>query len=55
MSDDELNEERFDDAFKSKLLMYLYEDVLKRRNVGFFKSDINSFSDLVTAYDSVVI
>ena len=51
LSNDELDEELFDNAFKSKLLMYIYEDVLKRRSGGFFVAGINSFSELVCAYD----
>lgn len=57
LSEKELKEDRhnFDNIFKSKVLMYLYEDVLKHKNIKFFKSDnennINTFSDIMKNYD----
>lgn len=45
--------ENFDTSFKSKLLMYLYEDVLKNRESGFFRENINTYSNLINSYDSV--
>ena len=60
LSEDELNlsqnddtQEYFDSIFKSKLLMYLYEDVLKhKKSEILFSNGINSLSDLVKAYDN---
>lgn len=60
LSEDELNlsqndetQEYFDNIFKSKLLMYLYEDVLKyKKSEILFSNGINSLSDLVKAYDN---
>ena len=53
LSQDEDTQEAFDNVFKSKLLMYLYEDVLKHKKCeALFSNDINSLSDLVKAYDN---
>ncbi|MGL5756381.1 MAG: hypothetical protein ACRCYC_13710, partial [Paraclostridium sp.] len=51
------SEEKFDRAFKSKLLMYLYEDVLRHKKDEFFKTSQNrklntsTYSKLVNSYD----
>lgn len=46
-------QEGFDNVFKSKLLMYLYEDVLKHKRTDIlFLDSISSLSDLAKAYDS---
>ena len=42
----------FDSIFKSKILMYLYEDILKhKKNIKFFGAEVKSLSDVMTAYD----
>lgn len=51
------SEDKFDRAFKSKLLMYLYEDVLRHKKGEFFKTSQNeklntsTYSKLVNSYD----
>ncbi|MEG1311403.1 MAG: AAA family ATPase [Romboutsia sp.] len=51
------SEDKFDRAFKSKLLMYLYEDVLRHKKCEFFKTSQNeklntsTYSKLVNSYD----
>lgn len=51
------SKDKFDRAFKSKLLMYLYEDVLRHKKGEFFKTnqngklDISTYSKLVKSYD----
>lgn len=51
----DLAEENFDSSFKNKLLMYLYEDVLKNKKANFFNEsvDIGTFSELLDAYDKI--
>ncbi len=44
--------ENFDSVFKSKLLMYLFEDVLKHRSGKFFTPGLNTFSKILKAYDA---
>lgn len=52
------SEDKFDRAFKSKLLMYLCEDVLKHKKGEFFKTsqneklNTNTYSKLVNSYDT---
>lgn len=42
----------FDNIFKSKVLMYLYEDILKhKKNIKFFGKEVNGLSDVMGAYD----
>ncbi|WP_322446710.1 AAA family ATPase [Robertmurraya mangrovi] len=48
----DLVSENFDSIFKSKLLMYLFEDVLKHRSGKFFAPGLNTFSKILTAYDN---
>lgn len=48
----DLVSENFHSIFKSKLLMYLFEDVLKHRSGKFFAPGLNTFSKILTAYDS---
>lgn len=43
-------EKNFDHAFKSKLLMYLYEDVIKHRRDEFFKNGMYTYSTLLETY-----
>lgn len=42
----------FDTAFKSKLLMYLYEDIIKHKRDDFFIKDMDTYSKLLETYDS---
>lgn len=49
LSKDDL-ENNFDGAFKSKLLMYLYEDVIKHRRDEFFANGMDTYSKLLEAY-----
>ncbi|MEI3026203.1 MAG: AAA family ATPase [Romboutsia timonensis] len=42
----------FDNIFKSKVLMYLYEDILKHKKSDFFSIEVQNFSDIIKAYDS---
>ncbi|MCH1962322.1 AAA family ATPase [Clostridium perfringens] len=57
LSEKELKESRenFDNIFKSKVLMYLYEDILKHKNIQFFKEDderkVNTLCDIMRNYD----
>jgi len=51
ISDKELGSSEIDKIFKNKLIMYLFEDVLKHRKGKFFASQYNSFSKLLAAYD----
>ncbi|MDK0684768.1 MAG: AAA family ATPase [Clostridium perfringens] len=57
LSKKELKESRenFDNIFKSKVLMYLYEDILKHKNIQFFKEDderkVNTLCDIMRNYD----
>lgn len=45
------NQEEFDDIFKSKVLMYLYEDILKHKKNNFFVEGVKTLSDIMNAYD----
>lgn len=51
------NQYKFDRSFKSKLLMYLYEDVLRHKKGDFFKTNqigelnTSTYSKLVQSYD----
>lgn len=45
------NQEEFDEIFKSKVLMYLYEDILKHKKIDFFVEGIQTLSDVMNAYD----
>ncbi|SMC18783.1 AAA domain (dynein-related subfamily) [Clostridium acidisoli DSM 12555] len=51
LSDKELKSSSIDEIFKSKLLMYLFEDVLKHRKGKLFKSELNTFSKIIEAYN----
>ncbi|PPK43683.1 AAA family ATPase [Clostridium algidicarnis] len=51
LSEKELNSPSIDEIFKSKLLMYLFEDVLKHRKGKIFKSELNTFSKIIDAYN----
>lgn len=52
INENELASEDFDSIFKSKLLMYLFEDVLKHKTGKFFAQGLNTFSKIMKAYDS---
>jgi AAA domain (dynein-related subfamily)/Restriction endonuclease BpuJI - N terminal len=52
INENELASESFDLIFKSKLLMYLFEDVLKHRSGKFFAQGLNTFSKILKAYDA---
>lgn len=52
LSDKEINSNLVDDIFKSKVLMYLFEDVLKHRKGKLFKSQLNTFSKVIDAYNN---
>lgn len=52
ISNKELISSNIDEIFKSKLLMYLFEDVLKHRKGKLFKSELNTFSKIIDAYDA---
>ena len=43
---------KFDNIFKSKVLMYLFEDVLKYKKCDFFVEDVKTLSDVMSCYDS---
>ena len=51
LSEKELKSSSIDEIFKSKLLMYLFEDVLKHRKGKIFKSELNTFSKIIDAYN----
>lgn len=45
------SQEEFDEIFKSKVLMYLYEDILKHKKIDFFVEGVQTLSDIMNAYD----
>lgn len=51
LTENELNSKEIDTIIKSKLLMYLFEDVLKHRKGKLFKLDLNTLSKIFAAYD----
>lgn len=51
INENEFASKNFDSIFKSKLLMYLFEDVLKHRSGKFFAHGLNTFSKILKAYD----
>ena len=46
------NQEEFDEIFKSKVLMYIYEDILKHKKIDFFIEGVQTLSDVMNAYDN---
>ncbi|WP_076236838.1 McrB family protein [Clostridium botulinum] len=52
LSKDDLKN-NFEGAFKSKLLMYLYEDVIKHRRDEFFAKGMDTYSKLLEAYEKI--
>lgn len=50
LSNSDLGSNAFDSAFEGKLLMYLYEDVLKHKRNSFFRGEMNTYSDVLRAY-----
>lgn len=51
LSDKELNSVDIDEIFISKVLMYLFEDVLKHRRGKLFKTQFSTFSKVIEAYN----
>ncbi|MGH4139868.1 AAA family ATPase [Clostridium sp.] len=51
LSEKELKSSSIDEIFKSKLLMYLFEDVLKHRKGKLFKSKLDTFSKVIETYN----
>lgn len=51
LSEKELRSNNIDSIFKSKVLMYLYEDVLKHKKGKMFNDGILTFSDIVYKYN----
>lgn len=47
-----LNQKEFDNIFKSKVLMYLYEDIIKHKKIDFFVNGVRTLSDIMKAYDN---
>ena len=45
-------QEEFDEIFKSKVLMYIYEDILKHKKIDFFIEGVQTLSDVMNAYDN---
>lgn len=52
LSEKEINSDSIDEIFKSKLLMYLFEDVLKHRKGKLFRAELNTFSKIIDAYNN---
>lgn len=52
LSEKEINSDSIDEIFKSKLLMYLFEDVLKHRKGKLFRTELNTFSKIIDAYNN---
>lgn len=49
-----INEKRFIDAFKSKVIMYLYEDAVKQGKLRFFDGcDASKYSSVCEAFDKI--
>jgi hypothetical protein len=51
LSKAELESEQIDEIFKSKVLMYLFQDVVKHNKSNFFAENIKTYSSLVKGYD----
>lgn len=52
LSEEELAANNIDEIFKSKVLMYLFQDVLKHNKSILFQEGINTYSKLVRLYDN---
>lgn len=48
---DALTPERFPDAFKDKVLLYLYEDAGKPHRKKMFRKELKKYEDICTAFD----
>lgn len=48
---DDINDVSFDDVFKNKVLMYLFEDAGKQRRSRIFKNNLNIYSKICEDYD----
>ncbi|WP_017212189.1 McrB family protein [Clostridium beijerinckii] len=53
LSEKDLFPDNFDLAFKSKLLMYLFEDVVKHKRDQFFDEGVNTYSKLLKRYSEI--
>jgi hypothetical protein len=51
LNNKELSSPIIDEIFKNKLLMYLFDDVLKHKKGKLFKPNLNTFSKIIDAYD----
>ena len=51
LSEKELSSPDIDNIFKNKLLMYLFEDVLKHKKGKLFKQGLTTFSKVIDTYD----
>jgi hypothetical protein len=51
LSHKELKSSSIDEIFKSKLLMYLFDDVLRHRRGTLFKMELNTFSKIIDVYN----
>lgn len=52
VSPDVLNDERFVDVFKDKVLLYLYEDAGKMKRKGLFADEAATYSELCKQFES---
>ena len=46
-----LNEERFADVFKDKVILYLYEDACKTKHQKMFRSELKTYAQICDAFD----
>lgn len=51
ISPDDINDDSFDEVFKNKVLMYLFEDAGKQRRSKIFKNNMNIYSEICNEYD----
>lgn len=47
----DINNDNFDEVFKNKVLMYLFEDAGKQRRNKLFKNNMNIYSEICKEYD----
>ncbi len=47
----DINDDNFDEVFKNKVLMYLFEDAGKQRRSKLFKNNMNIYSEICKEYD----
>lgn len=48
---DDINDDKFDEVFKNKVLMYLFEDAGKQKRSKLFKSNLTIYSEICNDYD----